>query len=237
MPRGRAPTPAIVPHCVEFRAPFVSTVIGAAVDLASCTTALLEIIQGMRRPPQGRALDGQSQTSLARSAFVANVVCPGTAFESAALDRIQRVLLRAAPPWPSSRSSRSGAEQWSKWRHSRGLRGTCTWAGDLVCRGSFGGTRSHTRAQCDRTGDSHLPRCPIPIRMAVNPGPDTFCSSELVDLLETGAPNRMVVELTNTSASPTTRRFTGHVRDAAIGAEVAIDDTGTGYRASHGCWR
>ena len=70
---------------------FVSTVVGAAIDLASVTSRLLGADE-----PVGAADDpsprGQVAYSGARGVFVANVVRPGAAVGSAARDRIEMVL-------------------------------------------------------------------------------------------------------------------------------------------------
>ena len=75
-----------------------------------------------------------------------------------------------------------------------------------------------------------LPGIPFPIRMAVNASPETFCSPELIDLVLTSDPRRIVVELTehvDMADFPALHRACKRLR--AIGAEVAIDATGTGY--------
>jgi EAL domain-containing protein (putative c-di-GMP-specific phosphodiesterase class I) len=213
-------------------APFVSTVIGAAVDLASCTTALLGIHPVHENATAGHGhLDGQSQTSLARSAFVANVVCPGTAFESAALDRIQRVLSDGGPsmafqPIVALRSGTVVEVEALARFAGPPARGPNAWFAEAA---SVGLGRALELRAIERA-IAYLPVLPDPIRMAVNAGPDTFCSSELIDLLETGTPNRVVVELTehvDIADYPSLHRACKRLR--AIGAEVAIDDTGTGF--------
>jgi EAL domain-containing protein (putative c-di-GMP-specific phosphodiesterase class I) len=77
---------------------------------------------------------------------------------------------------------------------------------------------------------SVLPDLPKPLRMAVNAGPDTFCSTELLDLLRTSTPSRVVVELTehvDIEDYPALHRACKELR--TLGAEVAMDDTGTGF--------
>ncbi len=176
-------------------------------------------------------LDGQSQTSLARSAFVANVVCPGTAFESAALDRIQRVLSDGGPsmafqPIVALRSGTVVEVEALARFAGPPARGPNAWFAEAA---SVGLGRVLELRAIERA-IAYLPVLPDPIRMAVNAGPDTFCSSELIDLLETGTPNRVVVELTehvDIADYPSLHRACKRLR--AIGAEVAIDDTGTGF--------
>lgn len=213
-------------------APFVSTVVGAAVDLASCTAALLGIRPEDERASSGLGhLEGQSQTSLARSAFVANVVCPGTAFESAALDRIQRVLSEGGPsivfqPIVSLKSGTVVEVEALARFAAPPARGPDAWFAEAASVGL--GRALELRAI--EQAISYLPVLPDSIRMAVNAAPDTFCSSELIDLLETSTPNRIVVELTEhvgIADYPSLHRACKRLR--AIGAEVAIDDTGTGF--------
>jgi EAL domain-containing protein (putative c-di-GMP-specific phosphodiesterase class I) len=77
---------------------------------------------------------------------------------------------------------------------------------------------------------SLLPELPEPLRMAVNAGPDTICSPELLGLLETSTPSRVVVELTEhvgIEDVPALHRACKGLR--TLGTEVAIDDTGTGF--------
>ena len=191
-------------------ASFVSTVIGAAVDLSSCTTELLGIRQEAAAVIIGQDhLGGPSETARSRSAFVANVVCPGTAIESAALSNgtvveVEALARFAGPP-------ERGPDRWFAEAAAVGL-----------------GRQLELRA-IDRAL-SLLPEVPGPVRMAVNAGPDTFCSSDLIDLLETSTPGRVIVELTEhvgIADYPALHRACKRLR--TIGAEVAIDDTGTGF--------
>ena len=62
----------------------------------SCTNELLRIHEGAASRTLGEGhLDGSDETAQARSTFVANVVCPGTALGSAARDRIEQALTGA----------------------------------------------------------------------------------------------------------------------------------------------
>ena len=75
---------------------FVSSMIGAAVELASCTAELLGPCPVAAAATLGQGhLGGSSEAARARSAFVANVVRPGTAFDSAIRDRIEQALTGA----------------------------------------------------------------------------------------------------------------------------------------------
>jgi EAL domain-containing protein (putative c-di-GMP-specific phosphodiesterase class I) len=77
---------------------------------------------------------------------------------------------------------------------------------------------------------SILPELPEPLRMSVNAAPATFCSRELLGLLEESAPDRVIVELTEhvgIEDHPGLHRACRELRK--LGADVAIDDTGTGF--------
>lgn len=70
--------------------------IGAAVELASCTAELLVDSQEAAAGTDGQGhLGDSSEAARARSAFVANIVCPGAAFDWAARDRIDQALTGA----------------------------------------------------------------------------------------------------------------------------------------------
>ncbi len=98
---------------------FVSSMIAAAVELASCTAELLGPCQVAAAATLGQGhLGGSSEAARARSAFVANVVRPGTAFDSAVRDRIEQVLTGTGSRLYSSRSSRFRAEKSSRSKHS-----------------------------------------------------------------------------------------------------------------------
>jgi EAL domain-containing protein (putative c-di-GMP-specific phosphodiesterase class I) len=213
-------------------APFVSTVIGAAVDLASCTTELLGIHQGAAARTLGHGhLGGPSEIARARSAFVANVVCPGAAFDSAARDRIEQALtgtgLTIVLQPIVSLSSGVVVEVEALARFTAPpARGPDRWFAEAA---SVGLGRPLELFAIERAL-SLLPELPEPLRMAVNAGPDTFCSPELLSLLETSTPGRVVVELTEhvgIEDHPGLRRACKSLR--TLGAKVALDDTGTGF--------
>ncbi|HVA05962.1 MAG TPA: EAL domain-containing protein [Acidimicrobiales bacterium] len=213
-------------------APFLSTVIGAAVDLASCTTELLRIHQIGNAVTIGQNhLGGQSETARARSTFVANVVCPGSAFESAGRDRIGHALAGDGPKivlQPIVSLSNGMVVEVEALSRFTGPpeRGPDRWFAEAAAIGL--GHQLELRAI--ERALSLLPGVPSPIRMAVNAGPETFCSPELIDLLLTSDPCRIVVELTEhvgIENYPALHRACKRLR--TIGAEVAIDDTGTGF--------
>jgi putative methionine-R-sulfoxide reductase with GAF domain len=64
-------------------AQFVSNVIGAAVDLATCTTELLGVQEDAKaNTVSPDRLRHAGEAAIAQSNFIANVVCPDAAFES-----------------------------------------------------------------------------------------------------------------------------------------------------------
>ena len=213
-------------------APFVSTVIGAAIDLESCTTELLDIGKTLAIASIGRGhLGGTHDAALARSAFVANVVCPGTALESASRDRVESVLAGTGPtivlqPIVSLASGQVVSVEALSRFSSSVHQAPDVWFAEAALLGL--GLPFELRAI--ENALALLGGIPYPVRMAVNASPETFCSAGLVDLLLTSDPRRIVVELTehvDTADFPALHRACKRLR--AIGAEVAIDDTGTGY--------
>ncbi len=213
-------------------APFVSSVFGAAVDLASCTTELLGSHRGPASGTDGQGqLGGPGGTARARSAFVANVVFPGGSFDSAARDRIERALSGAGltivlqPIFSLSSGTVVEVEALSRFADPP-ARAPDRWFAEAA---SVGLGRQLELLAIERAL-SLLPELPDPLRMAVNAGPDTFCSPELVALLETSTPSRVVVELTEhvgIKDYPGLHRACKRLR--TLGTEVSIDDTGTGF--------
>jgi EAL domain-containing protein (putative c-di-GMP-specific phosphodiesterase class I) len=211
---------------------FVSSMIAAAVELASCTAELLGPCQVAAAATLGQGhLGGSSEAARARSAFVANVVRPGTAFDSAVRDRIEQVLtgtgLTIVLQPIVSLSSRKIVTVEALARFAPPPeRGPDRWFAEAA---SVGLGRPLELCAIKRAL-SILPELPEPLRMAVNAGPDTFCSPELLILLEASTPTRVVVELTEhvgIEDIPALHRACKALR--TLGAEVAIDDTGTGF--------
>jgi EAL domain-containing protein (putative c-di-GMP-specific phosphodiesterase class I) len=211
---------------------FVSSVIGAAVDLASCTTELLRTFQDAPAGTVGQGhLGGSSEAARAQSAFMANVVCPGVAFDWAARDRIEKALTEAGlmivlqPIISLSDGTVVEVEALARFAGPP-ARGPDRWFAEAA---SVGLGRTLELYAIERAL-SLLPELPEPLRMSVNAGPDTFCSPELFDLLERSKPGRIIVELTEhvgIEDHPALRRACKSLR--TLGADVAIDDTGTGF--------
>jgi EAL domain-containing protein (putative c-di-GMP-specific phosphodiesterase class I) len=210
---------------------FVSSVISAAVELDSCTAELL----GPRKAAKGALgqghLAGSTKPARACAAFVANVVCPGTAFDSASRDRIERVLtgdglsILLQPIVSFSNGAVVEVEALARFA-ALPLRGPDCWFAEAA---TVGLGRPLELFAIERAL-SLLPELPEPLCMAVNAGPDTFCSPELLALLRTSTPSRIVVELTehvDMDDYPGLRVACKALR--ALGAKVAIDDTGTGF--------
>ncbi len=211
---------------------FVSSMIAAAVELASCTAELLGPCQVAAAATLGQGhLGGSSEAARARSAFVANVVRPGTAFDSAVRDRIEQVLtgtgLTIVLQPIVSLSSRKIVTVEALARFAPPPeRGPDRWFAEAA----LVGLGRPLELCAIKRALSILPELPEPLRMAVNAGPDTFCSPELLILLEASTPTRVVVELTEhvgIEDIPALHRACKALR--TLGAEVAIDDTGTGF--------
>jgi EAL domain-containing protein (putative c-di-GMP-specific phosphodiesterase class I) len=213
-------------------APFISTVVGAAIDLAASTDDLLDIRTAPPIRSIGRGhLNGVGDSVRARSAFVANIVRPGSAVESAVRDRVESVLAGVGPtivlqPIVSLRTGQVRAVEALSRFAPRPPRSPAVWFAEAARLGL--GRELELRAIDSAL--TLLSGIPGHIRLAVNAGPDTFCSRELIALLLTGDPHRITVELTehvDISDFPALHRACRRLR--AIGAEVAIDDTGTGF--------
>jgi EAL domain-containing protein (putative c-di-GMP-specific phosphodiesterase class I) len=75
-----------------------------------------------------------------------------------------------------------------------------------------------------------LGEIPPPISLAINAGPETFVTEELLTLCREVDTSRIVVELTehaNIVDAPRIREACQNLRD--LGVRIAIDDTGTGF--------
>ena len=210
---------------------FVSSVIGAAVELDSCTAELLGPRHVAAGPLGQGHLAGSTETAHACSTFVANVVCPGTAFGSAARDRIEKALtgdgltIVLQPIVSLSTGAVVEVEALARFAASP-PHGPDHWFAEAA---SVGLGRPLELYAIERAL-SLLPDLPEPLCMAVNAGPDTFCSPELLGLLAVSTPSRIVVELTehvDIEDYPGLRQACKALR--TLGAKVAIDDTGTGF--------
>jgi len=211
---------------------FVSTVIGAAVELASVTTELLdEADRDGRAQKVGGSLAGATEGAQARSRFVANVVRPGTAQDVALEDRIEAVLagkgLRIALQPIVSLEDGSIAEVEALSRFTGPpLKAPDRWFAEAAQIGRGKDLELYAIALALET----LTQVPYPVRLAINAGPETFCSPELLSLVDASTPERLIVELTehvDIDDYPRLHRACSDLRSR--GARVAIDDTGSGF--------
>ncbi len=211
---------------------FVSIVVGAAIDLASVTSRLLGADEPVgATDDRTRSPRAVSECTGARGVFVANVVRPGAAVDSAARDRIETVLTGTGhaivfqPIVSLHTGAVHGVEALSRFAGPP-QRSPDRWFAEAAALG-LGGQLEIFAVE---RALALLPELPGPLRMAVNVGPETFCSPELIDLVVASDPHRVTVELTEHTGIegyPGLRQARQALR--ALGAKVAIDDTGTGF--------
>lgn len=210
-------------------ADFVSTVIGAAVDLASVTNRLLAGERaGAANDPAPRS---GPECAGPRGTFVANVVRPGAAVSVAAQERIEKVLagnghaIVLQPIYSLQTGAVCGVEALSRFVGPP-EQSPDRWFAEAAALGL--GTQLELFAV--ERALALLPELPRPLDMAVNVGAETFCLPELIDLVVASDPQRVIVELTehvdmkdHPGLCPARETLRSH------GAKVAIDDTGTGF--------
>jgi EAL domain-containing protein (putative c-di-GMP-specific phosphodiesterase class I) len=210
---------------------FVSSVIDAAMELDLCITELVGPQQVAADVlGQGR-LGGSARNAEECSTFVANVVCPEAALDSATRDRIGRTLngdgfsTVLQPITSLATGGIVGVEALSRfavWPQ----RGPDYWFAEAA---SVGLGCALELFAIERAL-SLLPDIPESLFMGINAGPDTFGSPELLALVSASTPSRIVVELTEhvgIEDYPGLRRACKAFR--RIGSKVALDDTGTGF--------
>jgi len=210
---------------------FVSTVIGAAVELASVTAELLDGSDDERTGAHPGALGDVGPATQARATFVANVVSPGTARQAEVSTRIDEVLGGKGlttvfqPIVALHDGSIIEVEALSRFTGPP-LKGPDHWFAEAA---SVGRGQSLELWAIKRALGA-LDQIPRPISMAINAGPDTFCSPELLSLVEAAGPERVVVELTEHAGIadyPALHRARRSLR--SLGVTVAVDDTGAGF--------
>jgi len=211
---------------------FVSTVIGAAMDVADCTTELLDMGNVMAIASiRSDRLGATTAIAHARSTFVANIMRPGSAADAAARDRVEGVLASDGPtillqPIISLLSGHVVSVEALSRFTSPVQQTPDLWFADAARLGL--GLQMELRAI--ERALALMDGIPFPIRMAVNASPATFCSTELVDLLMANDPKRVIVELTeHVEMADFSALQQACLRFRAIGAEIAVDDTGSGY--------
>jgi len=210
---------------------FVSSVIGAAMELDQCVTELVgphSVTTGAFG--QGH-LQGSTSTAEVRSNFVASVVCPEAALNSATRDRIERTLtgdgfsIVFQPIFSLLTGRVVGSEVLSRFEDWP-QREPDYWFAEAASVG----LGSALELLAIERALAMLPDMPEPLRMGINAGPATFGSSELLALLSASTPSRIIVELTEhvgIEDYPGLRRASKALR--GIGCRVALDDTGTGF--------
>jgi EAL domain-containing protein (putative c-di-GMP-specific phosphodiesterase class I)/putative methionine-R-sulfoxide reductase with GAF domain len=211
---------------------FVSAVIGAAVELASVTTELLNrsYRNGNDFDTDG-LLQGDAEMAEARSRFVANVVRPGAAQDAALENRIATVLtgkgLRIVLQPVVSLHNGSIIEVEALSRFSGPpVQSPDRWFTEAAQVGHGKDLELVAISLALET----LAHIPYQVGLAVNAGPETFCSPELLKLLDTTSAERVIVELTehvDIDNYPQLRRACQDLRRR--GTRVAIDDTGSGF--------
>jgi EAL domain-containing protein (putative c-di-GMP-specific phosphodiesterase class I) len=216
---------------VAVLAHFVSSVIDAAMELDLCIAELVGTLQ-VTTDALGRGhLAGSTRSAHDCSTFVANVVCPAAALESATRNRIERMLtvdghsIVLQPIISLSTGCVVKVEALSRFA-AWPQREPDYWFAEAA---SVGLGCALELFAIERAL-SLLADLPESIGMAVNAGPDTFCSPELLNLLSASTPNRIVVELTEhvgIEDDPALRQACKDLR--RIGARVALDDTGAGF--------
>lgn len=207
---------------------FVSTVIGAAVELASVTQ---ELFDGPWSSPQRHPGRPGCEDPCASGSFVANVLHPAATFDSVVRERIERVLSGSelSVAFQPIVSLHSGAvvEVEALARFSGPPeQGPDRWFAEAAAVG----LGPELELFAVETALGHLAELPPPLRMAVNVGPEAFGSTELLALLERSQPTRLVVELTEHVGIDDVPGLAEACRAVrALGARLAIDDTGTGF--------
>jgi EAL domain-containing protein (putative c-di-GMP-specific phosphodiesterase class I) len=210
---------------------FVSSVIDSAMELDRCVAELVRTDRITTQEFGMRVSAGSTRSDQECSTFVANVVCPEAAHDSAARDCIERILtgdgfsIVLQPIISLSSGHVVAVEALSRfdlWPQ----RAPDYWfaEADSVGLGSALELFAIQRAL------SLLPDIPEPLCIGINAGPATVGSPELIALLSASTPSRIIVELTEhvgIEDYPGLRRASKNIR--RIGSRVALDDTGTGF--------
>lgn len=210
---------------------FVSSVIDAAMELDLCIAELVGSHRVATKALGQGHLAGSTTNAEDRSTFVANVVCPEAALDTAIRGRIERTLTGDGfsvvfqPIISLSTGRVVGVEALSRFA-ARPQRAPDYWFAEAA---SVGLGCALELFSIERAL-SLLPDIPEPLFMGINAGPATFGSPELHGLLSASTPGRIVVELTEhvgIEDHPGLRRARKAIR--RIGGKVALDDTGTGF--------
>jgi EAL domain-containing protein (putative c-di-GMP-specific phosphodiesterase class I) len=210
---------------------FVSSVIDAAMELDLCIGELVRSGQMAIEGVGKRRSAVSTRVAQECSTFVANVVCPEAAHDSATRDRIERILtgdgfsIVLQPIMSLSTGHVVAVEALSRF-NVWPQRAPDYWFAEA----DSVGLGSALELFAIQHALSLLPDIPEPICIGINAGPATVGSPELIDLLAASTPSRIIVELTEhvgIEDYPGLRLAAKAVRK--IGSRVALDDTGTGF--------
>lgn len=212
-------------------ADFMSAAIGAVSDIAHSAESVLNGVPMGSGTGPVQAVVAEEGNEHQIEAFVANVLQPGMATDLTAQRRIEQVIadrdfrLVCQPIVDLSGGELIGAEAlarfpgppeqppdvWFNEAHRAGL-------GVALELAAFASALSLI---------NEIPSCAY---LAINMGPTTLANAELLQLLESVAADRVVIELTEhmrIDDYPQFRKVIANAREQ--GARLAIDDTGAGF--------
>lgn len=214
---------------------FISTVIGAALELASVTEQLLSPrpADRMSGTSSVRASEDSDRTAarVRARAFIANVMCPGATVHAVIRERIERVLtghgleMLLQPIVALDSGHVEYAEALARFE-APPQQETSQWFADAAAAG----LGIELELVAVERALALLPLLPGHVRVTVNVGPETLGSSALSERLACSTPRRVVVELTEHDGvdfCPKLRQGRQALKD--LGTKLAIDDTGTGF--------
>ncbi len=237
-------------------AEFMSVVIGASSDLTSIIARLFAERRAVEtvRTPRAARLKAREDADLA-GRFVANVLDPGAAEQSAARERVQEVLERCAfklvfqPIFDLDSGALFGAEALVRFdaaaASDAGPAPTTGGAPDerLASEGGRAWVPGEWLASAHAVGlgvelevaivekaITHLERLPPGALLTVNAGPTALASSSLAAALGCTDRTRVVIELTEQSPVHDYARLARAISGLrGAGARLAIDDAGAGF--------
>jgi EAL domain-containing protein (putative c-di-GMP-specific phosphodiesterase class I) len=216
-------------------ADFVSAIIGASWEVADAAAQLL-INTAAGRPdashgnpwPRDGARDGYRDPV---GEFVANVLCPDVASGLALKDRIARICARreftivGQPIVDIGTGEVLGVEALARFSDS--------WTGgpdECFRQAQRLGLGVQLELAAAELALSQLAKLPAGAFLAINLGPETIASGELPSLLAAHRPERIVIELTEHTRVDDYNDFRSTIEAIrALGARLAIDDTGAGF--------
>jgi EAL domain-containing protein (putative c-di-GMP-specific phosphodiesterase class I)/putative methionine-R-sulfoxide reductase with GAF domain len=230
-PRPGAFTPADTDVLTRLAA-FVSATIAAAADLARITGALLA--GGTGRASASAEENGTAEGSSEHAAireFVANVLRPGLADDLETRVRIERVLAARdvevvfQPLIDLRNGTLVGAESLARFR-SAPAQPPNVW----FAQAERVGLGVELELLAVELALRAIDRVPAGAYLAINVGPATLATPELVQRVQEAGAGRIVLELTEhleVHDYPRLRRALQALREQ--GARLAVDDTGAGF--------